>query len=1412
MNSRWQANKIGLVNFWYYDEQEFPFAKGRMLLRGSNGSGKSVTMQSVVPLLLDGNMSPERLDPFGSRDRKMSSYLLEEDDEREERTGYLYLEFKRQDSETYLTIGMGIRARKGKPLDKWYFSLSDGRRIGKDFFLYRKTDEKIPLTKKELTNRLANGGVVFDRQMDYMEYVNKQIFGFDTVDEYREMIDLLIQLRTPKLSKDFKPSIINEILSNSLQPLSDDDLRPMSEAIENIDSMSFNLEKKQEAKQAADKIVQALDRYNRSILFEKAKNLETQKSLLSQTETQMKQQIQEKEASEKEAARLEEELVQMDAMKASMEKEKETLNKSDAVALKDRELALSKELAEHREIFKRKKSNLTAKGDQHLDLQNRKKLEEDTSYEKEKQLRDLLEEMALQAEEMAFEEHTFMQDELLSNLNASYSFALHRQQFETTKAKIRQGTQMLRNMQGLEREKDTLLQKREKNERELDIAQKKQNELEAMFVQFQNKWKENLYSWNGKNEELILDSELLHEFCAVVDAYQEEPDFTMVQQKVGDAWIGAKDALKSEASAVEREEKEIDERYCATKTEFAQWENQKEPEPERTEAVIENRKRLSEKQIPYCELYKLIEFDKTLDETTCNRLEEALLCMGILDALVVDEQYKDEVLTINKDKKDCCDRYLFVTKKRAAHSLLDVLELGASANDIFMNQHLSSILGQIEWSDSSTNEAAKTTTISTRSMDVSANMVTDASAAICSNGVYQIGPITGTITGTYTAKFIGAQARERNRQQKIEECKAQLSDLEAQKALLEQKRQMFTRRQQTLLQEYQAFPKDKDLKEALKMLEAAARECDRLQAEVLRIEEERKKLAEQLNEKKKEALILAQQVYLECSLSVFEQAEEAAFSYATELSKVESLHEMYRNSQNSIHLLEEELEQKEADLDEIRYDVERENKKLAQLTQELSSVQKQLELTDYAQIKDRLDRCSIWLNEYPEKMKHCVRMKTQKQDTATELEEKIKTGRIQAEKLQQNVTWLKTIFEAERDLGYVSFSHQSEIKASKESETLKKSETSRESKAYDSAQIVSLLSGGGKQNRETLVKNLNQIFFENKVHLTEYHVEQTTLFEEMNADAPLQTIRADRADFTAKFKGTQIPFMKLPQYLAEEIEVESGLIRSEDRNLFEDILANTMGRKIRAKINSSDAWVEKMNSLMNAMNTSSGLKLSLRWRSKTAEKEDQLDTKELVELLKRDSRLLNERDFEKLSKHFRSKVEQARRNAKDNGGMISFNQVMKGTLDYRKWFEFQLFSQKNNERRKELTNSVFGTFSGGEKAMSMYVPLFSAVVAKYQGGRADAPRLISLDEAFAGVDSRNIRDMFRLMSEFEFDFIINSQVLWGDSDTLDALAIYQLIRPENAKFVSVMSYLWNGHSKKLLENEEEVALESAKLE
>ena len=1027
MNSRWQASKIGLVNFWYYDEQEFPFVKGRMLLRGSNGSGKSVTMQSVVPLLLDGNMSPERLDPFGSRDRKMSSYLLEEDDEREERTGYLYLEFKRQDSETYLTIGMGIRARKGKPLDKWYFSLSDGRRIGKDFFLYRETDEKVPLTKRELQNRLSSGGAVFDRQADYMEYVNRQIFGFETVDEYREMIDLLIQLRTPKLSKDFKPSVINEILSDSLQPLSDDDLRPMSEAIENIDSISMNLKAKQEAKQAADKIALALDRYNRCILYEKAQSLEKESAQLSQTKEQIASNTKKKKECEERAVSLQDELVQMDAMRESMEKERESLNKSDAVALKDRELSLSKELTEHQALFNKKKSSLAAKEDQYIDLQNRKKLEEDQSYEKETQIKDLLEEMQSDADEMAFEEHTFMQDELLSDLENDYSFDLHKQQFETVKTKIRQGVQLLRNMQGLEREKDELLKKREQNASESDKVERKQNELGAMLVQLENEWKEALYAWNGKNEELILEKTLLQEFSSFADHYEEDQDFSVIKQKLGDVWILAKERISSETAQTKREIEQIIQETKEIQSELLLWENEKEPEPDRPEEVLKNREALAKRNIPYQEFYKLLEFDPSVSDEVCSHLEESLLKMGILDALVVDEAYRDIVLSMDEGG---CDRYLFTTQKRAEHSLLDLLSF-ASDDDIFMNQRLVSILGSISWEELNEN----------------------AQAAINSNGVYKLGPIVGTITKTYTAQYIGVKARERNRCQKIEECKAMLADLEIQRVLLEEKKKVLEERKNQLAAEYQAFPKDADMREAFKMLELGKRELERLQAEALRIEEQRKKLAEKLGEKKKEALVLAQSLYLDCNLDVFERAEEAAFSYTAEFEKLVSVHELYRNSVHSLQLLEEDLTAREVDLDELRFDVDRENRNLAKISQELDSIRKQLELTDYNQIKERLDQCLSWLNEYPKKMQACVTEKTQKQGEAKRLEEQIQNDEMYARELEQKVSWLTDCFEAERDLGYILFARQEE--------------------KLNSAQIVSLLSGAGRQNRDTLVKNLS---------------------------------------------------------------------------------------------------------------------------------------------------------------------------------------------------------------------------------------------------------------------------------------------------------------------------------------------------
>ena len=338
----------------------------------------------------------------------------------------------------------------------------------------------------------------------------------------------------------------------------------------------------------------------------------------------------------------------------------------------------------------------------------------------------------------------------------------------------------------------------------------------------------------------------------------------------------------------------------------------------------------------------------------------------------------------------------------------------------------------------------------------------------------------------------------------------------------------------------------------------------------------------------------------------------------------------------------------------------------------------------------------------------------------------------------------------------------------------------------------------GNKRHSEILENLQNVYHMNRGYLLEYQVTLQSLFEELDEESGVFDTSMRRIDISAKYRGITIKFKELIARMKEDAEVQRRLLSDKDRELFEDILANTISKKIRGKIQASKRWVEKMNTLMESMKTSSGLTLSLRWKNKRAEKEEQLDTRELVELLQKDAEIMRPEEAQQLSGHFRSKIEEARKSANDLGNVQSFHAIMRNVLDYRQWFEFQLECQKTGEKKRELTDRVFFTFSGGEKAMSMYVPLFSAVVAKYAGARQDAPYLISLDEAFAGVDEMNIRDMFRLMVKFDFNFMINSQILWGDYDTVPALAIYQLVRPENAKYVTVIRYVWNGNIKSMV--------------
>ena len=355
-----------------------------------------------------------------------------------------------------------------------------------------------------------------------------------------------------------------------------------------------------------------------------------------------------------------------------------------------------------------------------------------------------------------------------------------------------------------------------------------------------------------------------------------------------------------------------------------------------------------------------------------------------------------------------------------------------------------------------------------------------------------------------------------------------------------------------------------------------------------------------------------------------------------------------------------------------------------------------------------------------------------------------------------------------------------------------------------------------KENHVAISEKLAKAFYREQQTLVEYRLSQEVVqynsslmveaeqSEEIKLKRQMLIEKASRTIMLLDYKGQRVTPFYVLQEIANDIEVQKEVLNETDRELYEEIILNSVGKIIRAKIQRAERWVKTINDLMKKRDTSSGLTFSIKWRPKTADAEEEMDTKDLVDLLRSDPRLLKESDMKKVTTHFRSKIMRARELSKEEGYGTTLHQVIKEILDYRKWFSFTLYYKREGESKKELTNHVFFTFSGGEKAMAMYIPLFSAAYSRYQEARKDAPYIISLDEAFAGVDENNIRDMFELVEELGFNYIMNSQAVWGDYDTVSKLSICELVRPKNAPYVTVIRYYWNGKVRTLQLNDWEL--------
>ena len=98
--------------------------------------------------------------------------------------------------------------------------------------------------------------------------------------------------------------------------------------------------------------------------------------------------------------------------------------------------------------------------------------------------------------------------------------------------------------------------------------------------------------------------------------------------------------------------------------------------------------------------------------------------------------------------------------------------------------------------------------------------------------------------------------------------------------------------------------------------------------------------------------------------------------------------------------------------------------------------------------------------------------------------------------------------------------------------------------------------------------------------------------------------------------------------------------------------------------------------------------------------------------------------------------------------------------------------------------------SGGD--VILHLPLFAAAAAFYDSAAPGSPRLIALDEAFAGIDAPTRGELLGLLCDFDLDVFMTSFEEWGFYPQLDGLSTYHLAREKGMPGVYSDWFVWNG--------------------
>ena len=1394
--ARWQPLRLGLVELFRYDAEEFWFRDGHLLLRGNNGTGKSKVLSLTLPLLLDASLRSSRVEPDGDPGKKMAWNLLL-GDAYERRTGYSWCEFGRlgEDGQPqYLTLGLGLHAvaARSHQIDSWYFTVDGPARIGHGLALL--SAQRQVLTRDRLREALGDHGQVYDNAQSYRRAVDERLFQLGAR-RYEALLDTLVQLRQPQLSRRPDERALSTALTESLPPLPQELLADVADAMTQREDLRVELERTQRLHSA----VQAFDTQYRSYAGiasrRQARGLrqaQTEFDNASRTRHEAQARLGATQATE---AAAQQRLGGAQTMLAGARMRLETLL-ADPLNTDAERLQRAADQARQRE---RERDAARHEAQAAAEQAERETALRDTAAAHDAAARQALQQARHEAQALATA--TGLQAALAAHphasaavpallLSAAATHEAERRALLDLPARRRADLLLLRGrlrtladaQARLQPLQHTLAERRADTEDAAATLAGAEDTAEAQVQAHVDAWATHL---QALLELHVDDADAVLQALApwAVQPSGEHPARQALLKAQSSALARLADARAALAS--QRSELEAQAATLAEERRTLQAGVDSGP------AAPPWRGPSTRFGQPGAPLWQLVDFQPSMPQANRAGLEAALHAAGLLDAWVTPQGQ----LLQAASGQPWPDAQWLPRVVRPAQALSNWLQADASSKTGVTPQAVAALLAAIACGGE--DDAC-------------------AEAWVAADGRFRLAGLAGaaSVAGdAATARHIGHAARQAARQARLLLINQRLADITLElSALLKQTGKLQARAAQATA-EWQTAPSEQALLHAQQATTAALRGL------------------QQARQRETEAQARCQQAEQAVQAAAQTLAQDAADlrlpSTAAALDEVEqALH----RCTDALHQLAGAVRDLRVALPALERQTQRAEHALQQLAQRRVLLAERSTLAEQARahadalesvigpqvksLKERLDRARglvVRLESSDKRQGEVLRSATegravaeqQHQHSVAALEQRTSARTASVENLR--------LFTA---TGLLASGLASTLTSALTS-ALKGSVAAQELPGAVSDAVSDAVSGAVPDTSTpwtidpalALARRVEQALAslddgDERWARAQQRVTEDLQLLQRALSALGESAAASTTDFGFVVHVQWRQRAERPETLAALLQAEllerGKLLSAREREVLENHLQAEIASQIQALLRAASQQVLAINTELQRRPTSTGVRFRLLWQPLPENQAQGQGAPAGLHaarerLLHTNAALWAPADRQAFGALLQQRIADERQRAdaagstgeKGGDGSTLIDQLARA-LDYRQWHQFRVERWQDGSWRK-----LSGPASSGERALGLTVPLFAAV-ATFYGSRPLAPRLILLDEAFAGIDDAARAHCMALVREFDLDFVITSEREWACYAELPGVAICQLQRREGIDAVHVSRWTWDG--------------------